>query len=321
MSEVGNRLASGGFHFLAPALRHEPVQASASSIPDQFLIGSKWPCRPAARAEQGTLSKRDMLKKTGYTFLPWIIPASIGVAWILASETGMIASYLFPHPADIFESLYLYLFGKPGSAPYAGRFVDDAAASLIRVSAGFSIAVCVGIPLGVLSGRMELIQRLTGTTIHALRAVPGISWLPLAMVWFGIGMKTTVFLITLSAFFPIYLSAAAGAGQVNPLLLQAGAMMGVGRVRGTFAILLPGAMPHILAGLRLGLGISWAFLVLGELTGVQNGLGAVIMDARMLGRIDVIVVGMILIAGMGRGSDQLLKAIMKLCFKSARRMR
>ena len=95
--------------------------------------------------------------------------------------------------------------------------------------------------------------------------------------------------------------------------------MGVRRLRGTFAILLPSAMPALISGLRLGLGISWAYLVLGELTGVQNGLGAVIMDARMVGRIDVIIVGIIIIAIIGRTSDQLLTAILRLCFKSARR--
>jgi NitT/TauT family transport system permease protein len=97
-------------------------------------------------------------------------------------------------------------------------------------------------------------------------------------------------------------------------------MMGVKRLRGTFAILLPGAMPHLMTGLRLGLGISWAYLVLGELTGVPNGLGAIIMDARMLGRIDMIAVGIIIIAVIGRVSDQILQGGMKLCFKSARRM-
>ena len=96
-------------------------------------------------------------------------------------------------------------------------------------------------------------------------------------------------------------------------------MMGARRLRGTFAILLPSAMPAVVSGLRLGLGISWAYLVLGELTGVQNGLGAVIMDARMVGRIDVIIVGIILIALIGRISDQLLTASLKVGLKSARR--
>jgi NitT/TauT family transport system permease protein len=121
------------------------------------------------------------------------------------------------------------------------------------------------------------------TTINGLRAVPGISWLPLAMVWFGIGIKTTLFLVALAAFFPIYLNAEAGARQVDPLLLEAGAMMGVKPIRSIFTIVLPGSMPHIVTGLRLGLGISWAYLVLGELSGVPNGLGAIIMDARMVG--------------------------------------
>ena len=177
-----------------------------------------------------------------------------------------------------------------------------------------------GPSLRILSGRLASVQSLLGATVNGLRAVPGISWLPLAMVWFGIGMGATVFLVALAAFFPVYLNAAAGARQVDPLLLQAGAMMGVRRFRGTFAILLPAAMPHIVTGLRLGLGLSWAYLVLGELTGVPDGLGAVIMDARMLGRIDIIVVGMILIAVMGRGSDLLLTSSLRLCFKSARRL-
>jgi sulfonate transport system permease protein len=185
---------------------------------------------------------------------------------------------------------------------------------------GFFLAVSLGIPLGVLSGRMTICRRLISTTINGLRAVPGICWLPLALVWFGIGMRTTVFLVALAAFFPIYINTAAGTRQVSPLLYQAGAMLGVGRFRGIFAILLPAAMPQIISGLRLGLGLAWAYLVLGELTGVPSGLGAVIMDARMLGRIDIIIVGIIIIAVMGRFSDLLLNTLLRIFFKSARRM-
>jgi sulfonate transport system permease protein len=255
-----------------------------------------------------------------WRLLPGVIPALFLAAWITVSATELIPTYLLPHPLEIAEAGSAYVLGRPGEGPYAGRFLSDASASLLRVGCGFAVAVAVGLPLGVLSGRLALVHRLMSTTVNALRAVPGITWLPLAMVWFGIGIKTTIFLVALAAFFPVYLNAATGARQVNPLWLQAGAMMGVRRVRGSFAILLPGAMPHLMTGLRLGLGISWAYLVLGELTGVPNGLGAVIMDARMLGRIDMIVVGIIVIAVIGRLSDQLLQAGMKFCFKSARRM-
>jgi sulfonate transport system permease protein len=253
-------------------------------------------------------------------FLPWVIPGLFLFLWIFVSHSGLIPTFLLPQPSDIVETGYAYIFNKPGEAPFAGRFLSDAGSSLLRVGCGFVVAVAVGLPLGILSGRLVIMRRLLNTTVNALRAVPGITWLPLAMVWFGIGMKTTLFLVAMAAFFPIYLNAAAGARQVNPLLLQAGAMMGVRRFRGTFAILLPGAMPHLITGLRLGLGISWAYLVLGELTGVPNGLGAVIMDARMLGRIDMVVVGIIIIAVIGRLSDQLLQMGMRLCFRSARRI-
>ena len=261
----------------------------------------------------------DLTKKL-YPFLPWILPTGLILVWAAITETGLVPRYLLPSPTEIGQMGYHYILGSSETGAYAGRFHSDALASLSRVGAGFCCAVLLGLPLGVISGRLMPVHRILNSLVNGLRAIPGITWLPLAMVWFGIGLKTTVFLVALAAFFPIYLNAAAGARQIDPLLLRAGAMMGVNRLRGTFAILLPGAMPHIMTGLRLGLGISWAYLVLGELTGVPNGLGAVIMDARMLGRVDMIIVGMMIIACIGRASDQLLVASLKFCLKSARRM-
>lgn len=255
-----------------------------------------------------------------HSLLPWILPGVFAAAWILVGYADLMPHYLLPQPSRIIETGYTYIFDNPGDAPYAGRFASDAGASLMRVFIGFMCATLCALPLGILSGRIATVNHLLNTFINGLRAVPGITWLPLALVWFGIGIKTTVFLVALAAFFPIYLNTASGAQQVNIRLLQAGAMMGVGRFGGTFRILLPGSMPHIMTGLRLGLGISWAYLVLGELTGVPNGLGAVIMDARMLGRVDMIVVGMLIIAMVGRLSDGLLVSFLKACFKSARRM-
>jgi len=252
--------------------------------------------------------------------LPWLIPMLILLFWFSVSESGLVPLYLLPHPLQVLQAAHNYLFGHVGDAPYAGRFADDFSASFIRVLYGFGLATIIGLPLGLMSGRLSLVQRLLGTTINGVRAVPGISLLPLALVWFGIGLKTTVFLIALAAFFPIYLNAEAGARQVNPILLHAGNMLGLGRMGCIFSVLVPAAMPHIVAGLRLAMGISWAYLVLGELTGVPNGLGAVIMDARMLGRIDIIIVGIILIAVIGRLCDTGLYLALRLCCRSVRRM-
>ena len=256
----------------------------------------------------------------GRALLPVLLPLAVLLAWTALSGSGLAPAYLLPGPAAVFEAGVRYVFAAPGQGPYAGRFFTDLLASLGRVFAGFGLAALCGIPLGLCSGRVVTVNRLFSSTIGGLRAVPGICWLPLALIWFGIGFRTTVFLVALAAFFPIYQNALTGARSVAPIYYQAGAMLGVSRLRGVFAILLPLAMPNLLTGLRLGMGISWAYLVLGELTGVPDGLGAVIMDARMLGQTDMILVGILLIALVGRLCDRLLVGLLRLCSKSARRL-
>jgi sulfonate transport system permease protein len=253
------------------------------------------------------------------TLLALLIPVTCFAVWYAISEIGLVPVYLLPHPETILQAGIRYIFGTPGQGAYAGRFLGDFTASLTRVLLGFGIAAAMAVPLGLVSGRVVLVNRLVSATIDGLRAVPGICWLPPAMIWFGIGIKTTVFLVAMAAFFPIYLNSLTGARLAPRIYMQAGAMLGVSRLRGVFAILIPLAMPNIIAGLRLGLGISWAYLVLGELTGVPDGLGALIMDARMVGQIDIIVVGIFLIAMIGRMCDRLLFFAMRFCFKSAAR--
>ena len=256
----------------------------------------------------------------GRALLPVLLPLAVLLAWTALSGSGLAPAYLLPGPAAVFEAGVRYVFAAPGQGPYAGRFFTDLLASLGRVFAGFGLAALLGVPLGLCSGRVVTVNRLFASTIGGLRAVPGICWLPLALIWFGIGFRTTVFLVALAAFFPIYQNALTGARSVAPIYYQAGAMLGVSRLRGVFAILLPLAMPNLLTGLRLGMGISWAYLVLGELTGVPDGLGAVIMDARMLGQPDMILVGILLIALVGRLCDRLLVGLLRVCSKSARRL-
>lgn len=156
--------------------------------------------------------------------------------------------------------------------------------------------------------------------VNGLRSVPGICWLPLALVWLGIGFRTTVFLVALAAFFPIYLNAATGTAAVAPILVRAGSMLGLSPVAVFLRVIMPAAMPHIRAGLRLGLGVGFAYLVLGELTGVPDGIGTMIMDARLMGRVDMILVGIILMSVLGWLGDVLLGLMLRVAFKSARRL-
>jgi sulfonate transport system permease protein len=249
--------------------------------------------------------------------VPLALPVAALGAWFLAVGPGMIPEYLLPSPQSVGRCLADYVFGgRPD--PYSGRFVSDLLASLSRVLGGFGLAVVLGLPFGLASGRLPLLARILSPTVNGLRSVPGICWLPLALVWFGVGYRTTVFLVALAAFFPLYLSAAAGAASVPTVQLRAGAMLGLGRPALVRHVVLPASAGHIRSGLRIGLGLSFAYLVLGELTGATQGLGAMIMDARLLGRVDLVIVGIVLIALTGWVADLLMVFLLRALFASMR---
>lgn len=248
-----------------------------------------------------------------------LLPGMAVTLWILVSEMKWIPGYLLPKPLDILRFTVDFFTGMMGLSPYSGTFWSHFSASGTRVLLGFLIAVAVGGFLGFLTGEHGKAKRFFEPTIHALRAIPGIGWLPLAMVWFGVGQKTTLFLIALAAFFPIYINVAHGVASVPLSTLRAGRMLGADRKTLMLRVILPSAFPSTLVGLRLGLGISWAYLVLGELTGVSEGLGAVTMDARMLGQTEMIFVTMIIIAVLGKGSDVLLLRLSGLFYPEERK--
>lgn len=238
-------------------------------------------------------------------------PVLLLVLWGLASFRGWVPRYLIPSPWEVLAALSGFIAGAPqDGGAFAGTFARHAGASIVRVMAGFGLAAALGIPAGIMSGRSSTVRALIDPSINMLRSVPGIAWLPLAMIWFGIGTVTTLFLITLAAFFPVYISTYQGARTIPPRWIQTATMLGASRFQILWRVVLPGAMPAIESGLRLALGISWAYVVLGELTGVNSGLGAMIMDARMLGDVLIVMVGIICIAVLGRLSDLLLQLVM-----------
>ncbi len=258
--------------------------------------------------------------------VPWawgislVLPLAILFFWWAVSREALVPPYLLPSPGSVWTALKGYVSGSPGASAYQGRFGSDLIASLSRVGGGFALAAVFGLPLGVASGRMPLLSRLLSPLVNGLRSVPGICWLPLSLVWLGIGFRSTVFLVALAGFFPIYLNAAAGTATVPPVLIRAGTMLGLSRAAVFLRVIMPAAMPHIRAGLRLGLGLGFAYLVLGELTGVPDGVGAMIMDARLVGRVDMILVGILLMSALGWLADVLLGLALGAAFKSARRL-
>ena len=150
-------------------------------------------------------------------------------------------------------------------------------------------------------------RRLLDGTLQLLRPVPVTAWQPLFLILFGLGSHTALLLVTLGCFYPILLNTVIGVRSVEPRLLEAASMLGLSPTAMFPKVVLPSAMPGIFTGLRLGLGFAWVVIVVGEISGVRTGLGAMITDAREVSRTDVVIAGMIVIGLAGFASDQIVR--------------
>ena len=220
-----------------------------------------------------------------------------------------------PYPADVAVSLWDFAFGGLRNDAFSGELWVNLGASVGRVAAGFALAAALAIPLGIFMGRFYVVNSLFDALINLLRPIPATAWVPLVALLIGIGDQATIFLITLSAFFPIVLGTISGARQVPPRLIEGAQMLGSNPLRILYQVVVPASAPAIINGLRIGLGLAWVVLVLGETVGVRVGLGATISLARDIVRTDLIVVGMICIGLAGYLSDRVLVWLFQLVFR------
>ena len=224
--------------------------------------------------------------------------------WHLATHGR--AYSLIPPPWEVGQALWDLAFGGINDDAFSETLLTHALASMSRVYGGFGLAALVALPLGMLIGRVPVVRAVLDPTLQLLRPVPVTAWLPLAMIVFGLGPKSAFFLVFLGAFYPVLLNTVFGVRSVEPRLFEAAAMLGVSP-SATFAkVVLPASLPSIFTGLRLGLGFAWVVIVVGEMTGVQTGLGAIIMEARQLSRTDIVICGMAVIGVLGFASDRLV---------------
>lgn len=233
------------------------------------------------------------------------VPLVFLVAWHLATHGRPYS--LIPPPGDVAIQWYDLAFGGVWNDLYSKTLLTHMLASLSRVYGGFALAAIVALPLGLLIGRIEIIRNLLDPSLQILRPIPVTAWLPLAMIVFGIGPRSAVFLVFLGSFFPILLNTMFGVRSVEPRLFEAAAMLGASSEAMFWKVVLPASLPSIFTGLRLGLGFAWVVIVVGEMTGVQNGLGAIIMEARQLSRTDIVISGMITIGILGFVSDHIVQ--------------
>jgi len=210
---------------------------------------------------------------------------------------------LIPGPGAVWLALWDLAFGGINDDAFSQMLLPDLVASASRVYGAFLLAALFALPLGMLIGRLRLVRELLEPTFQLLRPIPVTAWLPLSMILFGIGVKSAFFLVALGAFFPILVNTVFAVRSVEPRLFEAALMLGVSPARLFPKVVLPASMPGIFTGLRLGLGFAWVVIVVGEMTGVQTGLGAMIMDARQLSRTEIVIAGMAVIGVAGFLSD------------------
>lgn len=183
--------------------------------------------------------------------------------------------------------------------------------SLIRVLKGYAIAAVLGIALGILIGLSHHTQRITDLFIQILKPIPPIAWIPLVILWMGIGESSKVFLIFLGGFFTILLNVIDGIRYTDKKLLEVAAVMETPKPKYIFRLVIPAAFPSIFTGLRVALGTCWTCVVAAELVASSSGVGYMISNARNFGQMDVVILGMLSIGVMGKIMDVVLKVIEK----------
>jgi NitT/TauT family transport system permease protein len=260
----------------------------------------------AAPAGAADASSR-FVRRVGRIALYLAFPASVLIIWQILAVAGLYRRAILPPPTDIAAVWYDLVTGTSGEAGrYSGTWWDHALASLWRVYAGFAWSVALGIAVGLMIGLSRIVEKIFDPTIQVLRNVPVTAWVPLSLIFFGIGNEPAIFLIGLGAFFPAAINATHGVRQVSRTLYKAAQMMGTNNREMLIKVVLPAALPSIMTGVRLSMGIAWVLVVVAEILAVRSGLGYLLNDAYQFYRNDVVIASMLSIGILGYLSDQLV---------------
>jgi NitT/TauT family transport system permease protein len=261
---------------------------------------------PAA-APVGGRGRRKMAQGLRAFVLGAGFPILLILIWDRA--VAITGTRLIPGPWQVAVMMYDFTFGGVYDDAFSGTILTHIWKSMQRVYGGFFLAALVGIPSGMMIGRIQVLRQILDPTISLLRPIPVTAWLPLSMIFFGLGPNAAIFLVFLGAFYPILLNTMFGVRSIDPRLFEAAAMLGC-RGAGIFRqIVLPASLPAIFSGLRIAHGFAWILIVVGEMTGVPTGLGSVVMDGRTLSRTDLVITGMIVIGACGFVTDRIIVAI------------
>lgn len=231
-------------------------------------------------------------------FLPWIVLAALLALWWGLTALRLFHESVIPGPVAVAQGFV--------EEAKSGRLFKDIVASLWRVSIGFTLAVCVGVPLGLWMGLHVSARSALLPLVNFLRSLSPLAWIPFAIVWFGIGDAPAIFLIFMSVVFPLTLSTMAAVAEIPSVYFRVARDYGLKGPELLTQVTLPAIMPEVITALRVTAGLAWLVVVAAEMIAGRDGLGYLIWDARNGLRMDLLVVGMIVIGIIGVGLDRLL---------------
>lgn len=231
-----------------------------------------------------------------------VLVAIIAIWWYVVAATE---SLIFPTPLQVVTGTMELVED--------GSIWEHIGASLMRVGMGFSLAILVAVPMGLWMGRVEGAFRTLNPVFQILRPISPIAWIPVAILWFGVGNASPVFLIFIAAVFPMIVQTAAGVHTIEKRYLRAAENFGVSRSKLFRQVIVPAVLPEIIVGMRISLGVAWLVVVAAEMIALRSGLGYLIIDSRNAGnRYDLVIAGMIIIGLIGLALDGVMRLLEKL---------
>lgn len=230
-----------------------------------------------------------------------LLPAVILTVWQIIGTLGIVSSTILPTPIAIFQS-FVELIAS-------GELGGHLEISVWRAGIGFLLGAGLGLLLGIINGFSSRTEEVVDPTLQMLRTVPHLAVAPLFILWFGFGELSKILLIAKGAFFPIYVNAFLGIRGVDSKLYEVARILEFNRFNLVRKLILPAAMPNILLGIRLSLGVAWLGLVVAEIMGSSEGIGYMIMDARQFSQTDVVFVGIIIFAVVGKLTDSFVRQL------------
>ena len=237
----------------------------------------------------------------GGAWIGWLLPLALLAWWELAAQAGWLSSRILPEPFAVLKAAW--------NLSASGELWRHLAVSSGRAASGFAVGAGLGLVLGLLSGSLRSAELLLDTTLQMVRNIPALALIPLVILWFGIDETAKLFLVSVGVFFPVYLNTFHGIRSVDQGLIEMARSYGLSGWPLYRDVILPGALPSILVGLRFALGLVWVLLIVAETISAQAGIGYMTMNAREFLQTDVVLVGILLYALLGKLADTAARAL------------